>query len=241
MGRAGGGDVWVMLFCCPLLLTDFPAIPFLSVCNSMCPPWVDPVTFALHRVEDFKGKRVDKGALKQLLWKESVASRWGQLYYISTGKGRQEARGALQNHATEGLFGKVGKDSYGRTSCEDQQRKVYSSKVETQEAQRKINLWHCWWASWREGWSLSFWDKTMSSLEVMGVFVFCGVVLGLWLKHPHSTGLPAGCAGTSWGIAQLPWGIWNNNLFPCVLEATEHLPLCILHPLASWDALNTPT
>lgn len=72
-----------MLFSCPLLLTYFPARLFPSV---LAPA-------ARHIGEAFKRKRVGKGAVKQLLWKEAMASRSGEVYQHH--KAEQEARGTL--------------------------------------------------------------------------------------------------------------------------------------------------
>lgn len=84
-----------MHFGCPLLLTYFPARLFLSV----------PAPVAHHIGEAFKRKRVGKGAVKQLLWKETMASRSGEVHQHH--KTEQEARGTLRNHAMEGLLGRV--------------------------------------------------------------------------------------------------------------------------------------
>lgn len=81
MGRAGGGDGLNNALLLPFATHRFSCqIVSECLCNSMGLPWVDSVTSVLHRVEDFKGKRVAKGAMKQLLWKASVVSRSGELY-----------------------------------------------------------------------------------------------------------------------------------------------------------------
>lgn len=75
MGRVGGGDTSVMLLCYLLLLIDFPAKLFFSVSATAWVPhgWTQQLL-------TFKWKRVDNGAVKQLLWKESMISRTGELY-----------------------------------------------------------------------------------------------------------------------------------------------------------------
>lgn len=50
---------------------------------------------------------------------------------------------------------------------------------------------------------------------MMGVLLhFCGVVLGLWLKRLHNTGVPAGCGGTSCGDGSANLGHLKQQSVP---------------------------